>query len=248
VNRAPETLRCTRRHPPLGRVLHALAALGLMAAAAGPIPPAAAQPTPPIAGPCGDPIGNGTGPWDYRSEPAANKRLIESQHFTPNVETLIRPQSGGSLGADIDFTLRAFPNHHRALIAMTALGKKLGAVQPAGAQFSVECYFQRAIVFRADDGIVRMLYARFLYAQQRPADAVRQLEAADELAADNGFTHYNIGLIHLEARQFDAALVQAHRALALGFTRPGLKEALVAAGRWQEPPAQVPPAEPAAPR
>jgi tetratricopeptide (TPR) repeat protein len=217
--------------------LHAIADIAVIAAA-GLMPTfAAAQADP---GPCGDPFANGTGPWDYRSEPPANKRLVENYHFTSNVETLIRPQSAGALGSDIDYTLRAFPNHHRALIAMTALGARLKSAQPEGAQFSVECYFQRAIRFRADDGLVRMLYAKFLYAQKRPADAARQLEAADEIAADNGFSHYNIGLIYLEARQFDAALAQAQQALALGFTRPELKNALVAAGRWVEPVAAAP--------
>ncbi len=215
----------------------ALGALGLIAAA-GPAYPQTADPHEPgaIPSPCGDPWNNPTGPWDYRSESPANRRLVESYHFTPGVELLIRPQSAGLVGSDIDYTLRAFPNHHRALIAMSALGAKLDTAQPPGANYSVECYFNRAIRFRADDALVRMIYGRYLYAQKRPHDAASQLEAANELAEDNGFSHYNIGLIYLEARQFEAALVQAHRALALGFTRPGLKDGLVAAGRWQEPP------------
>jgi len=45
---------------------------------------------------------------------------------------------------------------------------------------------------------------------------------------------------------YDKALVQAHRAMALGFTRPDLRELLEKAGQWKDPePAAEPAASPA---
>ena len=54
-------------------------------------------------------------------------------------------------GGDLDYTLRAFPNHHVALMAMAKLGEKQKTARPAGAKYGVECYFQRAVSFRGDD-------------------------------------------------------------------------------------------------
>src|SRR5882672_10328606 len=59
---------------------------------------------------------NAYGPFDYRIE-HDKLAIVEAYHFTSQVELLIRGQSG-ALGADLDYTLRAAPNHHRALVAM----------------------------------------------------------------------------------------------------------------------------------
>lgn len=181
---------------------------------------------------CGS-LKNGYGPYDYRVD---HKQLpiVEEYHFTPEVEAVIRGKSG-SLGSDLDYTLRAFPNHHRALMAMVKLGEKLKASQAPGAQYSVECYFERAIRFRSDDAIARMIYATFLQKTRRDRDASAQLEVATTLAGDNAFTHYNIGLIYFDGKKYDEALVQAHRAYGLGISRPELREQLIAAGKWVEP-------------
>ena len=185
-------------------------------------------------GPCGNVFVNGFGPHDYRVEQGQPRKVVESNHFTWNIESLVRGNTG-SLGGEIAYTLRAFPNHHRALVAMMNLGTKLKTAQPPGAGYSVECFFTRAVTFRPDDVVARMLYAKFLVGAGRKADAAKQLEIADFHAKDNGFSHYNLGLIYLDLGQPDEALLQAHRALALGFTRPELKDRLQQAGKWQAP-------------
>jgi hypothetical protein len=203
---------------------------------------------------CGNPFVHTFGPHDYRVEQGRNRKIVEDYHFTPRVESLISGLSG-SLGADIDFTLRAFPNHHRALISMMNLGARLKSSMPPGAQFSVECYFKRALQFRRDDTIVRMIYAKYLASTGRKAEAVRQLEIVVQSSQENGFTQYNAGLIYFEMGEFDKALLQAHRALSLGFEmQGGLKQQLQAAGKWSEPasvgqsdPASAAVASPAAP-
>ena len=86
---------------------------------------------------CGS-LGNSFGPYDYRSDyyvPApgdqeshqTKRGLVDGAHFTRRVEMLMGAQSGGQIGppgADLDYTLRAFPNHHRALMSVMKYGEK----------------------------------------------------------------------------------------------------------------------------
>src|SRR4051794_15941123 len=116
--------------------------------------------------------------------------MSERFHFTPEVENLVRGQSSTRIGADIDFMLVNYPNHHRALLAMMRLGEKEKSPQPNGATYSVECYFDRALRFRPDDHVARMLYATYLAKNGRAADASRHLEIVRLAASDNAFTQY----------------------------------------------------------
>jgi tetratricopeptide (TPR) repeat protein len=192
--------------------------------------PAAAQSG---SSPCGS-LANAFGPYDYRTDRGQPLYLVESAHFTPEVEQLIRGLTG-PLAQELDYTLRAFPNHHRALISVMRYGAKMKSPQPANLRYPVECYFERAIRFRADDTTVKMIYATFLFNNGRPLEADKQLEQVDKLAADNAFPHYNSGLIYFEHNQFDKAVDQAQKALALGFPRTDLRDKLKAAGKWVEP-------------
>lgn len=184
---------------------------------------------------CGS-LENGVGPHDYRTERGNTLRLVESVHFPPHVESLIRGNSTTLLGGDIDYTLRAFPNHHRALLSAMRHGIEKKSPQPPGMRYSVECYFIRALRFRPDDTTARMLYAMYLRQNDRLQAARDELEQVATLAGDNAFTHYNLGLMYLEAGDPERALRQAHKAFALGFRQQALKEKLVAAGQWRDPP------------
>ncbi|RQO58685.1 hypothetical protein DBR47_13440 [Paucibacter sp. KBW04] len=198
---------------------------------------------------CGPLKGSHYGPYDYRSDhqkqsssdpmPHAEKReLVEHAHFTARVENLIGAQSGGMIGPpgpDLSYTLRAFPNNHRALVSVIRYGEKFKTETPPGLQYPVECYFERAIRFASDDVIVRIIYSTYLTKKGRNADAVKQLQVSSDLAGDNPFTHFNIGLAYFDLKEYAAALQSAHRALALGFERADLKEKLKSAGQWQEP-------------
>lgn len=183
-------------------------------------------------GSCGN-LRNAYGPFDYRTD-RQQLVIVEAYHFNSAVEQLIRGTTG-SIGGDLDYTLRAYPNHHRALSAVSRYGEKVKSDFVPGATFSVECYFIRAVNHRPDDPTVRMLYAIYMKGQQRLPDALKQLNYAETLAADNGYTQYNIGMVYMELGDTESALRQAHKALALGFTRPELKDRLIAARKWQEP-------------
>jgi tetratricopeptide (TPR) repeat protein len=181
---------------------------------------------------CGE-LGNAFGPFDYRNE-KGNLPIVEGAHFDANVERLVRGKTG-ALGGDIDYVLRAYPNHHRALVSMENLSNRLKMDQPPQASYTISCYYDRAIRFRPDDGVVRALYANFLARRGKPTEAIKQLEAAEKSLGPSANLHYNMGLIYTDLKQYDKALEHAHQAYQLGFNLPGLKAKLQRAGQWREP-------------
>jgi len=219
----------------MNSLAHFLAALAVVLGCSGAIAQVSASG-------CGE-LGNAYGPFEYRrdrhhtadSMPYQQKiNLVENAHFTAQVEALIAGVTG-PIGAELDYTLRVFPNHHRALLAVMKFGLKTKSAQPATLPRPIECYFERALRFAPDDTTARMLYASFLINGKRKPEALTQLERARFDAGDNGFTHYNIGLVLLDADEPAQALVQAHRAMSLGFMRGDLRDKLVSLGRWRDP-------------
>lgn len=188
---------------------------------------------------CGNLSNGDNGPFDFRNERRDLLKHGETFHFTPKVESLLRGESGYQVGNDISFLLIMFPNHPRALVAMMRWGEKLKTSKPHDTPYTVECYFERALRFRPDDNVARMIYALFLSKNSRKAEALQHLDRVSSTAGDNPFTHYNAGLLYFDIEQYDKALVQAQTALAMGFTRTDLKDKLKAAGKWVEPDANA---------
>lgn len=176
----------------------------------------------------------GYGPFDYRVSTHAQRRLVESAHFTPDAEKLIEAPTG-SLGGDIRYTLSVFPNHPRALVAMERLAAKERRDPPSGAKYPVECWYERALRYKPDDHVPRLLYVNFLIKRQRLDEARKHLEFVAESTQDNPFAQFNVGMLYVDIKDYDKALVQAHRVKAMGFDRPEIKDRLIAAGRWVEP-------------
>ena len=176
----------------------------------------------------------GYGPHDYRVD-KDKLPMVEQHHFDAGVETFTK-QKTGFFGGDIDYTLRAFPNHHRALMAMVNLGIKEKSVQPRGARYTVECYFVRAETYRPDDSMVKVIYGLYHLKHGRPGEAVKKLEEARAIAGDDANVHYNLGLAYTELKQYDKALKSAHVAYAKGFPLPGLRDRLRRAGAWRDLP------------
>ena len=185
------------------------------------------------------------GPFDYRPDkyiPESTYRshkvllaTVEEAHFTPEVEVLVRGKTGTTAGGDISYTLVVFPNHHRALIAMAALGQKEKASTVLGARYSVECFFRRAVAWRPDDNIARMIYAKYLAKAMRAGEAEQQLSVVASQAGDNAFTNNNIGLIYFDMKNYEKSLVHAHKAYELGLGMPALRDKLKSVGKWSEP-------------
>jgi tetratricopeptide (TPR) repeat protein len=208
------------------RLVRTAAALGLATAATL----AAAQ-----ANGCG-PLTNAFGPFDYRKVRGEQLQLVEGAHFTPPVESLIHGATATHPGQDIDYTLRAFPNHHRALLAVSRLAERDKTTRPQGMNYSVDCYFERALRFKPDDLVARMLFVGYLTRGNRIDEAKQQLAYVAANAGDNPFTYYNVGLLYLDMKDYDDALSNAHKAYAMGFNRPELRDRLQAVGKWTEPP------------
>lgn len=232
---------CGRRHwlPQENLLARFLLAFAMAAAwwIAAP-PQAQAQTT--DSNPCGA-LSNAYGPFDYRSD-KSKLGIVERFHFEPRVEALISGTSG-YIGGDINYTLHAFPNHHRALVAMMRYARKMQTPQPRGFHYPAECYFDRAIRFRSDDIVVRLIYATFLQENKRNDAASEQLRFADGLAQDNAIAQQNIGLVYFDMGDYANALAHAHKAEALGYAPKALQERLQAAGKWvaaRETPTPVP--------
>jgi tetratricopeptide (TPR) repeat protein len=208
----------------------AASAFALAICAASPTTSAQSQQ---FVGDCGNPFENAYGPYDYRTATAAQKSIVEVNHFTSLVESL---QGGitGTIGGEIDYTLRAFPNHPRALMAMIRLGQRDKTNKPRGAHYTVECYIDRANRYQPDDMGVRQIRGIY-YSMNRKYDlAIADFAEVIEQAPDNANAHYNLGLAYFETRQYDKALEEARKAKSLGFPLEGLKHMLTSAGKWQD--------------
>ncbi|MEO8974336.1 MAG: hypothetical protein ABI552_01055, partial [Casimicrobiaceae bacterium] len=158
---------------------------------------------------CGS-LENAYGPFDYRT--ARNKlAIVDKFHFTQSVEMLQKGNTS-SLGGDLDYTLRASPNHPRALMAMANLALRDKTDHVRGAEYSVDCYFNRAIRFASNDGTVYMIYGTWLFKSGAKEKALKEIEIAETYAENNANLQYNLGLVYLDAGDFDKALAHAHKA------------------------------------
>jgi len=193
---------------------------------------------------------NGFGPFDYREPRKQEKELVESGHYNPGMDAVRKGKMTDELGFvwnQFDYTLRAFPNHPGSLIAIDQLSIKLKSDKPPRAARSAYCYFARAIHYRPDDGLVRLFYGLYLLRREKYDDAIVQLKRADILRPNDANVQYNMGLAYLRKKDYDNALTYAHRAYALGFQLPGLKNQLQSAGKWRPPVAPNPDAGAASP-
>ena len=199
---------------------------------------------------CGS-LENNYGPFDYRDPVAKAKhlRIVEEYHFTPDVERLIRGNTS-SLISDLDYTLRAWPNHYRALESLKryALSGGRMTIRPA------ECYFKRAVAFRPDDSGAHIIYGNYLlqcaklkndllrrrlqcagftdpgYMDTRVLKAAReQYETSLRLAPTSAEVNYDAGLFYLELHELDMAKRLAAVAYSAGYPLMGLKEGIAAA-------------------
>jgi len=183
---------------------------------------------------CGT-LENHYGPFDYTnpSHVAEKLPIVEMYHFNSDVESLRTGMSADIPGPDLDYTLQAFPNHHRALYAMGLLAlRNAGERVPPGASFSGDCYFQRAISFRPDDPVVRLIASIYLSRSHRVDEAIEQLETALEFSENNAEIHYNLGLLYEKSGLDELALKHARLAYELDYPLPGLRHILERKGVW----------------
>lgn len=182
---------------------------------------------------CGE-LTNAFGPYDYRDSANAHELwLVEQAHFTSNVE---RGESGnsGTLAGELNYTLRAFPNHIRALGTLARLSKNGKIPKIPGMRYPVECFFDRAIRFAPNDGMVRAAYGNYLYAQGATDRALPFLEQGARMSPDNPGVQYNLGVVYFRMKRYKEANQAAQNAYAAAFPLPGLRRMLTEAGAWDE--------------
>jgi len=186
---------------------------------------------------CGS-LHNHYGPFDYTSNVHFTKMLpvVEKHHFTPKVEKLLGGESSSIIG-DIDYTLRAFPNHHRALYSLVQYtfkmeGKK-AEYRAAGQHiYSTECYFDRAIRFKPRDGNVRYLFALYLHKKGKHKESLTHYKTALKISPKSYEIHYNLGLLYMDMKNMAEAKKHAKIAYSGRYPLPGLREKLKKAGFW----------------
>lgn len=171
----------------------------------------------------------GYGPFDYlkRKKLVENLHLVEKAHFKYKTEQLLDREH--SLKGDLDYTLRAWPNHHRALAAIIRF-KTLKNGTPVSA---VECYLLRAINFVPTDFTPYMLYGVYLHRLGHKKKALKQYESAAKISPKNPELHYNWGLLLISMKKYDEANNHAVLAYKGGYPLPGLKQKLSKLGYWK---------------
>lgn len=180
----------------------------------------------------------GYGPFDY-TVPSNRVKIkpVEAFHYTSEVENLISGHTGG-IADDLDYTLRAVPNHHKALLSLIRYKLKLNDKQVTRAEplpTPVECYLQRAVHFVPKDAISYSLYAYYMQKINQWDKAARIYEKSLQVVPDNAKIEYSYGLLLIQLHQYDKALEYAQKAYTHsgGKAPNGLKNKLIKLGVWR---------------
>lgn len=177
---------------------------------------------------CGGPLEENFAfrPLDY-NDPAEARYLwlAETFHFTPEVEALTRGKSTALPPDDIDYVLRAFPNHYRALAAMARW--QLQNKRPPDAKYlTIECYYERAFAFQPKDPQLYLGYATYLHRAKQLQKAREAYQKAEDLGSNSAELFYNRGLLEFDLGDRKSAQAYADKAYALGYPLPGLRNKL----------------------
>ncbi|MFK8027433.1 MAG: tetratricopeptide repeat protein [Gammaproteobacteria bacterium] len=180
---------------------------------------------------------NAYGPFDYTNyEHFTNKLpVVEQHHFSHEVEALLSGMSDNIYG-DLQYTLLAFPNHHRALVSISKFEFEVEGAREMllEEKYDVDCYFRRGIAFKPTDGTVRLIYATYLHKKGFYDQAEKQYNEALILIPDSAEVHYNLGLLYADRNKLGLAVKHGHKAYELGYPLNGLKNKLIKKGVWDK--------------
>jgi hypothetical protein len=218
-------------HPKIARRLQPLMAALLLAAFAVTARAQIVQ-TDSAEGICGT-LQNAYGPYDYSNPTDVADRLpiVEINHFTPDVENLIKGITG-PVPIELDYTLRAFPNHTRALWSMARYQLE-HPWRPSDRYRSIECYFARALAFKSDDATVWMVKGMYSARKGDHAGAIKEYDRAEKLQPGIVEVSYNAGLSYFAVKNYAKARELAEKAYGQGYPLPGLKNKLIGVGEWR---------------
>jgi len=195
------------------------------------------------------------GPFDYYDPPKGSLSLVERPHFGAITQERAKRGDWCWYWSDVDYTLRVFPNHPRALEAMakyleehqacpkdergTALKDIMAEIEAGDwREKNADYYFINGIKFRPKQTATRILYGKYLYKIGRLKDALIQLSDAEKLDAASGETHYYMGLAYADLGDYQNAKSHAVKARNLGYKAdkksPDLRGKLIKAGVWTD--------------
>jgi len=179
----------------------------------------------------GLPLENAYGPYDYINPLHQSKLpIVLGAHFTQEVEMLKRGATAHTAYGDIDYTLRAIPNYHRALYAMSRLQiREKSTLKNLRSHYSARCYFERAIYFSPGDAISYMLYGLHLHRVGNFDGSLSKYRKAEGLGLNTAEFYYNFGLLYLELGEYKQASQYAEKSYGLGYPLDGLRDRL---RRW----------------
>jgi tetratricopeptide (TPR) repeat protein len=191
-------------------------------------------------GPCGT-LTNAYGPFDYTNPKLRAEKLpiVEKHHFTPYVYNLKGGLTSSTPAGDLDYTLRAFPNHHLALDAMARLHRRENAEKLKEASYSLSCYFERARHFSPNDSVVPTIEGIHFFAVGDLSTAERALLRALEINPQSPEAAYNLGLLYVRTGDLEQAQKYAVVAYDNGYPLPGLKNQLIEKGAWIDKPDDI---------
>lgn len=159
--------------------------------------------------------------------------LTHRHHFNEDVEALRAGITTEPIG-DVDFVLRSFPNHHRALYTSMQYRLKHRKWPKKSKWQPAECSYQRAINFSPRDLTIRSQYAILQYKFRKYEDALETYRAADKLNPDDPLLQYNMALTMVKLKKYKEARAVAEKVYASGFPLPGLRNKLITAGHWKD--------------
>jgi len=181
------------------------------------------------------------GPYDYRERKKYPGQIFitEEYHFTKRIENLQQDSTTSAIN-DIQYTLMAWPNHHRALYSAFQFRKTARGQWPQNANSAtpVECHLMRAINFAPTDPVPYMIQGMLLSDFGKYEDALKSFQEANKLMPNDVITQYNMGLTMVVLKMYKEAVKVAQQVYSTDFPLPGLKDELTAAGYW--PPGHKP--------
>jgi Tfp pilus assembly protein PilF len=154
-------------------------------------------------------------------------RTVERYHVVP-AEEKIRTKFYSAARADVDFVLRYFPNHPKALLLMAQL-----CTDRATPHCELDTVFEKAIAINPNVAGTYVTQGVYLHRVKRYREAIASYQRGLAIDPNSINAHYNLALAYLETKQYDLANEEAQRAYALGAPFPGLRDRLKQSGQWK---------------
>ncbi|HEX9812409.1 MAG TPA: tetratricopeptide repeat protein [Burkholderiales bacterium] len=204
------------------------------------------------------------GPYNYYNPPKGALQLVESAHMRTVIAGDRHRGNWCAYYGNLDYTLRAFPNHPEALVLMaeyldvrspcsnnnarsSSKGKsplELAAAIEAGAwhERTADYYFKKGIRYKPKDAPnsvvnypeTHVLYGKYLYTHKRSEDALTQFKDAIKLEPRSAEAHYYLGLILFEKNDTEAAKRHIQTGYKISQPPVELKQKLINIGQWRE--------------